>query len=90
MPTVALLLAIEAMATLVFADLSSLLETYEESIIVPGFEGIHSITNNWRVNLGCCLHLASIQLGRADCVSIIPFISRWLSVITLHQLQWLA
>ena len=43
MPTVTLLLAVEATATPEFANLSSLPEAYEEPIIVPAFQGIHCI-----------------------------------------------
>ena len=42
-PTVTLLLAVEVMVTPEFANLSCLLEAYEEPIVVPAFQGIHGI-----------------------------------------------
>ena len=87
MPTVTLLLAVEAMATPEFTNLSGLLEAYEESIIVPAFQGIHCVIEHWRVSLGCRLCLGGVQLGRADCISVVSFLGRRLSVVTLCQLR---
>ena len=66
----------------VFTDLSSLAETYEESIIIPCLEGIDCVAQWCRVDLGCRLSWGGIQLGGADSIPIISFISGWLSVIT--------
>ena len=87
-PTVALLLTVEAMTTPVFANLSGLAETNEESIIVPHLKGVHCVTQWWGVDLGHHLGWGSIQLGRADHVPIIPFVSRRLSVVMLCWLLW--
>ena len=81
-----LLLTVEAMTTPVFANLSSLVETNEESIIVPRLKGC--VAQWWGVNLGHHLSWGSVQFGRADCVPIVPFVSGRLSVVTLHQLWW--
>ena len=86
MPMVTLLLAVEATATPEFTNLSGLLEAYEKPIVVPAFQGIHCIIEHWRVGLRCCLHLGGIQLGRVDCISVISFLSRRLSVVMLCRL----
>ena len=46
MPTVTLLLAVEAMAIPEFANLSSFTEAYEEPITVPAFQGIHCVVEH--------------------------------------------
>ena len=79
MPTVVLLLTIEADAMSVFTDLSSLAETYEESVIVPCLEGIHCVAQRCRVDLGHRLSWGSIQLGGADSIPVIPFY-QWVAV----------
>ena len=84
----ALLLTVEATTTPVFANLSGLAETNEESIIVPHLEGVHCVTQWWGINHGHHLGWGGVQLGRADCVPIVPFVSGWLSVVMLHRLQW--
>ena len=76
--TVALLTR-EADAMSVFTDLSSLAETYEESVIVPRLEGIHCVAQRCGVNLGHRLSWGSIQLGGADSIPIIPFY-QWVAV----------
>ena len=87
-PMVALLLTVEATTTPVFANLSGLVETNEESIIVPCLEGVHCVIKWWGVDLGHHLGWGSVQLGRVDRVPIIPFVSRRLSVVTLCRLRW--
>ena len=81
MPMVTLLLAVEETATPEFANLSGLPEAYEEPIIVPAFQGVHCVVECWRVGLGHHLYLGGIQLGRADCISVISFLGRRLSVV---------
>ena len=90
MPTVALLLAVKAMATPVFADLGGLPETYQESIIVPAFQGVCGVIERrkGRVSLGHRLYLLSVQLSRAHCKPIILFVGWRLSVIMLRWLRW--
>ena len=85
---VALLLTVEATTIPVFANLSGLAETNEESIIVPRLKGIHCVAQWWGVNLGHHRGWGSVQLGRADRVPIVPFVSRRLSVVMLRQLWW--
>ena len=86
-PTMALFLAVKAMATLVFADLGGLPETYQESIVVPAFQGVHSVVERRKggVSLGHHFHLFGVQLSRAYLEAIVPFVSWWLLVITLCQ-----
>ena len=79
-------LAVEAMATPGFADRGGLLETNEESIVVPTFQGIHGVVEYWGVRLS----LGSVQLSWADCIPIIPLFSGWLSVMTLCRLLGMA
>ena len=62
------------MTTPVFANLSGLVETNEESIIVPCLEGVHCVAQWWGVDLGHHLGWGSIQLGKVDRVPIIPFV----------------
>ena len=61
---VTLLLTIEADTVPVFTDLSSLAETYEESIIVPCLEGVDHVAQWCRVEIGHHLGWGGIQLGR--------------------------
>ena len=90
MPIVTFFLAVEAMATLGFADRGGLSETDEESVIVPTFQGIHGVVEYWGICLGCHLSLGGIQLSWADCIPVIPLFSSWLSVITLRRLLGMA
>ena len=85
---VALLLTVEAMTTPVFANLSSLVETNEECIIVPRLEGVHCVAQWQGVDLGHHLGWGGIQLGRADRVPIVPFVSGRLLMVMLHRLWW--
>ena len=79
---VALFLAVKAMATPVFTDLSGLPETYQESIVVPAFQGVRSVIRHRKggVSLGHHFYLFSIQLSRVHLEAVIPFVSWQLSV----------
>ena len=46
MPTVTLLLAVEATATPEFTNLSGLPEAYEEPIVVPTIQGVYCIVEH--------------------------------------------
>ena len=90
MPTVALLLAIEAVPMSEFANLGSLMEAYEEPVIIPSLEGIQGVSQWHRISLRRRLSWVGIQLSRADSISIIPFLGWQMSVVTLRWFQWLA
>ena len=83
MPVVTFFLAVKAMTTPGFANRGGLPETNEESIVVPTFQGVHSVVKYWGVHLGCCLCLGGIQLSWSDCVSIISVLGSWLLVKAL-------
>ena len=87
---VALLLAIEAVPVSEFANLGGLTEAYEEPIIIPCLEGVQGVSQWHGVSLGHRLSWVSIQLSRTDSISVIPFLSRRMSVVTLHWFRWLA
>ena len=90
MPIVTFFLSVEATATPGFTDYSSLPETDEESIVVPTFQGIHSVVEYWGVCFRCHLSMGSVQLSWADYIPVIPLFSGWLSVIMLRQLLGMA
>ena len=89
-PTVALLLAIEAVPVSEFANLGGLMEAYEEPIIIPCLEGIQGVGQWHGIGLRCRLGWVSVQLSRADSISVIPFLGRWMSVVTLRWFRRLA
>ena len=84
MPTVALLLAIEAAPVSGFANLGGLTEAYEEPVVIPCLEGVQVVGQWHGIGLGRLLGWVGIQLSRADSISIIPFLSRRMSVVTLR------
>ena len=90
MPTVALLLAIEAVPVLEFANLGGLTEAYEEPVIIPSLEGVQGVGQWHRIGLGHCLGCVGVQLSRADSISVIPFLGRRMSVVMLHWFRCLA
>ena len=83
-------LAVEAMATPGFTDRGGLPEIDEESVIVPTFQGIHSVIEYLGVCLGHRLSLGSVQMSWAVCIPAIPLFSGWLSVIMLRRLLGMA
>ena len=86
----ALLLAIEAVPVLEFANLGGLTEAYEEPIVIPCLEGIQGVGQWHGISLGHRLGWVGIQLSRMDSISVIPFLGRWMSVVMLRLFQWLA
>ena len=90
MPTVALLLAIEAAPVLEFANLGSLTEAYEEPVVIPCLEGVQGVSQWHGICLGHRLGWVGVQLSRMDSISVIPFLGRRMSVVTLRWFQrWL-
>ena len=90
MPTVAFLLAIKAAPVSEFANLGSLTEAYEEPVIIPCLKGVQGVSQWHGVGLGRCLGWVSVQLSRMDSISVIPFLGRRMSVVTLSWFRQLA
>ena len=87
---VALLLAIEAAPVSEFANLSGLMEAYEEPVVIPCLKGVQGVSQWHGIGLRRRLGWVGVQLSRADSISVISFLGRRMSVVTLHWFQRLA
>ena len=67
-----------------FANLGGLTEAYEEPIVIPCLEGIQCVGQWHGIGLRHRLGWVNVQLSRADSISVIPFLSWQLSVVTLR------
>ena len=84
MPMVTLLLAIEAAPVSEFANLGGLTEAYEEPVVIPSLEGVQGVSQWHRIGLRHHLGWVGIQLSRVDSISVISFLGRRMSVVTLR------